>query len=252
MRSTTNPVEFFNESTEFRRDANFTIENLTGLYRIHYSLATDSPGGINEPAYLRQLDAWAEWWRAQPEVVHVNTLSDTMRRLNKNMHGDDPDAYVLPDNRELAAQYLLLYEMSLPYGLDLNNQVNIDKSATRIVITVQPIKMSEILELAERGESWLAENGPDVQGHHGAGMIMMFSHLTLTNTFSMLFGTGVAIVLIGGVLMLALRSFQTRPSEPDPQSCTHCGRFRAMGYFQWKRRHRVVDCWQHDVGHRGR
>jgi predicted RND superfamily exporter protein len=203
-----NPIEFFNESMEFRRDANFTIENLTGLYRIHYSLASDSSGGISEPAYLRQLDAWAEWWRAQPGVVHVNTLSDTIRRLNKNMHGDDPDAYVLPDNRELAAQYLLLYEMSLPYGLDLNNQVNIDKSATRIVITVQPIKMSEILVLAERGESWLAENGPDVQGHHGAGMIMMFSHLTLTNTFSMLFGTGVAIVLIGGVLMLALRSFK--------------------------------------------
>lgn len=124
------------------------------------------------------------------------------------MHGDDPEAYVLPDNRELAAQYLLLYEMSLPYGLDLNNQVNIDKSSTRLVITVQPMKMSEILVLAERAESWLTKNGPDIHGHHGAGMVMMFSHLTLTNTFSMLFGTSVAIVLIGAVLMLALRSFK--------------------------------------------
>ena len=202
-----NPIQFFNESMEFRRDANFTIENLTGLYRIHYSLAAESSGGISEPAYLEQLDAWASWWREQPGVVHVSSLSDTMRRLNKNMHGDDPAAYVLPENRELAAQYLLLYEMSLPYGLDLNNQVNVDKSATRIVVTVDPMKMSEILVLAERGENWLADNGPNVNGHHGTGMIMMFSHLTLENTFSMLFGTGVAIVLIGAVLMLALRSF---------------------------------------------
>jgi len=201
------PVEFFNESMEFRRDANFTIENLTGLYRIHYSLAADGSGGINEPAYLRQLDAWAEWWRAQPSVVHVSALSDTVRRLNKNMHGDDVDAYVLPENRELAAQYLLLYEMSLPYGLDLNNQVNVDKSATRVVITIEPMKMSEVLSLAERAESWLADNGPDVRTHDGTGMVVMFANLTLTNTFSMLFGTGVAIVLIGAVLMLALRSF---------------------------------------------
>lgn len=201
-----NPIEFFNESMKFRQDVNFTIDNLTGLYRIHYSVAADGSGGINEPAYLQQLDAWAAWWRAQPGVVHVSSLSDTMRRLNKNMHGDDPAAYVLPENREMAAQYLLLYEMSLPYGLDLNNQINIDKSATRIMITVEPMKMSEILALAGRGEHWLKENGPDVSGHHGTGMIMMFSHLTLSNTFSMLFGTGVAIVLIGGVLMLALRS----------------------------------------------
>lgn len=203
-----NPIEFFNESMEFRRDANFTLENLTGLYRIHYSLAADSSGAINEPAYLRQLDAWAEWWRGQPGVVHVSALSDTMRRLNKNMHGDDVDAYQLPESRDLAAQYLLLYEMSLPYGLDLNNQINVDKSATRIVITVKSMKMSEILVLAERGETWLADNAPDVRTHHGTGMVMMFSHLTLKNTFSMLFGTGVAIVLIGTVLMLALRSFK--------------------------------------------
>lgn len=202
-----NPIEFFNESLEFRRDADFTLENLTGLYRIHYSLQADGSGAINEPAYLRQLDAWAEWWRGQPGVVHVSALSDTMRRLNRNMHGDDPDAYELPESRELAAQYLLLYEMSLPYGLDLNNQVNVDKSATRIIVTVESMKMSEILALADRGETWLADNGPDVRTHHGTGMVMMFSHLTLKNTFSMLFGTGVAIVLIGAVLMLALRSF---------------------------------------------
>ncbi len=67
-------------------------------------------------------------------MIHVNVISDTFKRLNKSMHGDDPDWYRLPAERELAAQYLLLYEMSLPYGLDLNNQINIDKSATRMTV----------------------------------------------------------------------------------------------------------------------
>ncbi len=64
------------------------------------------------------------------------TLSDVFQRLNKNMHGDDPDWYRLPQDRELAAQYLLLYEMSLPYGLDLNNQINVDKSATQVIVSI--------------------------------------------------------------------------------------------------------------------
>ncbi len=49
------------------------------------------------------------------------------KRLNMNLHGDDPEYYRLPEQRDLAAQYLLLYELSLPYGLDLNNQMTVDK-----------------------------------------------------------------------------------------------------------------------------
>ena len=52
----------------------------------------------------------------QPEVVHVNAFSEVTRRVNKSMHGDEEAYYKVPDNREEAAQYLLLYEMSLPFG----------------------------------------------------------------------------------------------------------------------------------------
>ena len=43
-------------------------------------------------------------------------ITDTFRQLNKSMHGDDPAAYRIPESQELAAQYLLLYELSLPQG----------------------------------------------------------------------------------------------------------------------------------------
>ena len=65
--------------------------------------------------------AFADWYREQPETRHVEVITDTFRQLNKSMHGDDPEAYRLPADRELAAQYLLLYEFSLPQGRDLNN-----------------------------------------------------------------------------------------------------------------------------------
>ncbi|MEM7541093.1 MAG: MMPL family transporter [Pseudomonadota bacterium] len=224
-------IEFFDESMEFRHDSDFTIDNLTGLYQINYSVDSGAPGGINEPQYLEQLDAWVTWWRQQPGVVHVSTLTDVMKKLNKNMHGDEPSSYQLPNDRELAAQYLLLYEMSLPYGLDLNNQVNVDKSATRVVVTLDPMRISEILLLAERGENWLADNAVTAKTHHGTGMIMMFSHLTLTNTSSMLFGTAVAIVLIGGILMFALRSFNLGVLSLIPNLAPIAAGFGIWGLF---------------------
>jgi len=42
-------------------------------------------------------------------VTHVNSITDVFKRLNKNMHADEESYYKLPEARDLAAQYLLLY-----------------------------------------------------------------------------------------------------------------------------------------------
>ena len=112
-------TQYFDERVEFRRDTDKALEHL-GMYPIEYSVPAQGSGGISEPEYLANLERFAEFLREQPEVVHVYSFSDIMKRLNKNLHGDDASYYQTPGNRDEAAQYLLLYELSLPYGLDLN------------------------------------------------------------------------------------------------------------------------------------
>jgi predicted RND superfamily exporter protein len=129
-----------------------------------------------------------------------------MKRLNKNMHADDPTYYRVPDNRELAAQYLLLYEMSLPYGLDLNNQINIDKSATRFIVTLDDVSADEIRRLATIGEDWLKENAPEYMFSYGSGPAVMFANITGKQINSMIKGSIIALVLISLMMMFALRN----------------------------------------------
>ena len=152
--------EYFDETMEFRIGSDFMIDNLTGLYTIHFSLDAGESGGISNPEFLRHVDEFVEWFASQPEAEHISSITPTMKRLNKNMHGDDPAMYKLPDSRELAAQYLLLYEMSLPFGLDLNNQINVDKSATRVVATLRPTTIDETLDISQRASRWLDEHAP--------------------------------------------------------------------------------------------
>ncbi|GMQ87788.1 MAG: MMPL family transporter [Gammaproteobacteria bacterium] len=201
-------VKYFDERVDFRVATDFTTDNLTGLYNIHYSLEAGEAGGISEPVFLDKLEEFAVWYRQQPEVMHVNTLSDTMKRLNKNLHGDDPAWYRIPDQRNLAAQYLLLYEMSLPYGLDLNNQINVDKSATKLDVSLQSISSNQTLALEERAQQWLAGNAPASMQVHGASPTVMFSHIGARNIRSMLIGTTLALVLISFILVFALRSLR--------------------------------------------
>ncbi len=198
-------IKYFDTSIPFRVDTEFATTHLTGIYTIEYSLDSGEPEGINDPEFLREVERFANWYREQPHVLHVNTITDIMRRLNKNMHADDPDWYRLPAQRELAAQYLLLYEMSLPYGLDLNNQIDVSKSATRLVVSLENLSSNELLGMETRAQQWLAENAPHMRSS-GASSSVMFAYIGQRNIRSMLKGTSIALVLISLVLLVALRS----------------------------------------------
>ena len=199
-------VNYFDDTISFRNDSDFTTDNLTGVYTIDYSIESGEPGGISNPGFQRDVEAFANWYRQQPETMHVNTYTEIMTRLNKNMHGDNPEWFRLPDQRELAAQYLLLYEMSLPYGLDLNNQINVDKSATRFTASLKTLSTNEILNLEQRVQTWLKENAPHIKSAMGTGTTIMFANIGQRNIISMLIGTSIALALISMVLIIALRS----------------------------------------------
>lgn len=201
-------VSYFDDSVQFRRDTDFVQQNLSGMYQVHYSLGAGESGGISDPAYLGKIEEFAAWYRARPDVMHVQVLTDTMKRLNKNMHGDEPSWYRPPDTRELSAQYLLLYELSLPFGLDLNDQINVDKSATRMVVTLDNVTTKRLLALEDEAQRWLREHAPPAMYATGTGPAVMFSHISARNIRSMIGGNVTALVLVSGVIMLAIRSLR--------------------------------------------
>lgn len=201
-------INYFDQSVAFRTDTDYISENLTGIYNIEYSIGSGESGGINNPEYLKNLNAFEDWLNQQSEVVHVNAFSEVARRINRSMHGDDESFYRVPTNREEAAQYLLLYELSLPFGLDLNNQINVDKSETRVTVTIENVSSSEMIEFSKRGEEWLKTNTPNYMHALGVSPTLMFSKLGFRQADSMFKGNIIALILISLVLMLALRNFK--------------------------------------------
>ncbi len=221
-------VHYFDESVAFRTDSDFTTDNLTGLYNIEYSLKASEAGGISNPGFLSDIEAFADWYREQPETLHVNIYTDIIKRLNKNMHADDESFYAIPKERDLAAQYLLLYEMSLPYGLDLNNQINLDKSATRMTATLKTISSNELIALEQRAQNWLSNNTTHIALADGTGTSIMFANIGKRNIISMLIGTSVALALISMVLIIALRSIKIGLISLIPNLAP-----AAMGFGLW-------------------
>lgn len=201
-------AEYFGKSLQFRQDSEFVVNRMGGAYVMEFSIPSGRPDGIADPAYLSALDGFAEWLREQPGVAHVSAFSDIMKHLNKSMHGDDPAYLRIPDERSLAAQYLLFYEMSLPLGLDLNNLIDVDKSSTRVMVITDVLSSNDLRALGEAATSWLRKHALPSMVSEASGSALLFAHLTERNMRDMIGGTFTSIFVISGIMILGLRNLR--------------------------------------------
>ena len=201
-------VHFFDERVEFRQDTDFMDEHLSGNTVLEYSLEAPEEGGITDPRFLAEIARFAEWFEAEPSVRHVSVVTDTFKQLNQSMHGDDPSAYRIPASKELAAQYLLLYELSLPLGLDLNNQMDTSRSATRVTVSATTLYSKDLLALNQRASAWLDENTAHIARYSGTGPSALFAYIGQRNIRAMLIGTLLVLIAISVILLVALKSLR--------------------------------------------
>jgi predicted RND superfamily exporter protein len=200
-------AHYFDERIEYRTDTDHVVDHLTGLYSLEYSLRCGEAECVSSPDYLAKLEAFRLYWQQHPKVLFVGTVSDVFKKLNRSMNGDDPAFYRLPEESALAAQYLLLYEMSLPFGLDLNNTVNQDKSASRFTVIFRHLKSKETRAIEEEGRAWLAANAPELETH-GVSPAVMFAHISKRNLESNFISLPISLVIISLLLVPVLRTWR--------------------------------------------
>jgi len=199
-------LNYFDERMEFRQDIDWVNENLTGVMYAHFSVGSGSSNNIVDPEYLANLDDFATWLRKHPDVRSVRSLSDIYKRLNKNMHGDSNEYFRVPDDRLEASQYLLLYELSLPFGLDLRSMINIDKSASKVSVNLRKMSSREMLAFESETLLWMHENLPEPMWARASSTNVVFAHISKRNVNSLIGGIGVGILLISLIIMFVLRS----------------------------------------------
>ena len=201
------PITYFKPGVPFRDAMDFAIEYLPGVKDVDFTLECGEASCVTDPQFLNTLERFTDRLESEPGVSHVNTYIDVIKRLNRSMNGDDEAYYRIPERADLAAQYNLMYEMSLPYGLDLNNQLNLDKSSTRVSVLTERITNAELISLADRSHEWLQEN-QSATAKPGSSISLMFSHIGENNIRSMLVGGVFAIIGVTITILIALRSFR--------------------------------------------
>lgn len=226
-----NFVEYFDHSYDFRVDADYAEDVLSGIALYEYSVPAAGPYGVTEPEYVAALDGFADWLRAQEHVNHVFALPEQIKRINMAMHGDDPAYLRVPDDRETLAQLLLLYELSLPFGLDMTDRILVDKSASRVTVITDNVSSAETRSMADAGAAWLEANAPPYMAATPTGLAYTFAFISHDNTRAMLRGAIIALVMISGILVFAFRSLQIGALSLIPNLLPVAMAFGLWGFF---------------------
>ena len=200
--------EFLSEKLQVRQDINYVKEHMTGVMSLSYSVSSSRESGVTQPEYLKTLDRFKDWLQDQPEVKHVNAFSDVIQRINRMLHDNDEAFAVIPDDPAMISQNLLLYEMSLPFGMSLDNQVDFNKQTSHLRIQLDNLKTKQLIEFVQRAERWLAAEAPVEFVATPTGPDYMFARITFRTIKSMAFGTLLAIGLISICMMIALKDWK--------------------------------------------
>ena len=200
-------LEYFDESLEIRQATDYATQHFKGARTITLALNSGSEQGINQPDFLHDVDTFSTWLRTQPSVNQVVSWADSIKQLNQNMHQGNAEYHKIPENSALASQYLLLYEMSLQTGQDINDQINFDRSSIKLTLFFNKMKNAEVIKLESKIRNWLAQNQPHIKVVMGS-QGLMFAHLGQQVIESMIFGSFAALTLVTLVLIFGLKSWR--------------------------------------------
>ncbi len=214
-----NAVKYFSPTTSFRQATEFIDANIIGTNALELRFQSGEENGVYDPEFLLKIEKFANFIKAHPEfeITYVSSIADVVKRLNQTMHGDDPGYYSIPFRdsviaegdtlfaRNLIAQYMLLYTMSLPQGMEITNQVNLDNSEARVVAFIRSVSSGRQLEIIEEINQWLEKNMPETAAR-GLGVPVMFGKLMDVAIPGMLVSLGISFVFITLVLMATFRS----------------------------------------------
>lgn len=102
----------FFDSLPVIQDDNHLNEAFAGTNTLYVLVESKAPGRMQDPDVLKAIDGMQKFLQRDSSVGGTLSLANFVRRMNMAMHGDDPRYDMIPDKRDLTAQYLFLYSSS--------------------------------------------------------------------------------------------------------------------------------------------
>ena len=203
-----NSIKYFKENTIVRSGSSFVEKNLTGSMLYEIVLNSKIKDGIKEPSFLNEIIKFEKVLKEKYKNITFSTsLKDIVARMQQKLNPNEKE--FLPKDKNLVAQYLLLYSMSLPQGFELNDKEDINQQYLRLSINSYIQDTSKDLEMIEWIKNYWKTHtsySAEVQGQ-----TTIFAYMQRDVTDTLITSISITFLLVVLSMFLIFRSFRMLP-----------------------------------------
>ncbi len=113
--------------------------------------------GLFEPESLYKMQALQEYALTLENVQGATSIVDYLKQINRALNGGKASAYVLPDDRNLVAQYFLIYSASSD-PTDFENVIDYDYRVANMRLSLNKGSYQDTKEVIHALEDYIAEH----------------------------------------------------------------------------------------------
>ncbi|AJR05685.1 hypothetical protein C9J03_00825 [Photobacterium gaetbulicola] len=195
--------EYFSDNYWFKQAINFIEKEGSGAAVFEILIHSEKPGDVATKQYMDQLSYFTDYLteEAPGGFTSVYSLSTIIKNINRAMNQNDPTYHVIPEDDQTIAQYLFLYSLSVPVGMDINDRINISESSSRITV-IRPLLSTNQSRLDMKEiHDWVENNltGIDIEF---TGRDVLYTNMG--NNIAMTFVKSLGVALVGITLLIAV------------------------------------------------
>ncbi|MDP3451917.1 MAG: MMPL family transporter [Bacteroidales bacterium] len=192
-------LDKFEEDSDIVITDRFVNSKFGGTSTLNVILESEHVNAFKQPENLRLIDQMQNETEKLALVGNSFSLADYIKRMNKVMNADNEEFYDIPENNEMVAQYLLLYEMSGDPE-NLTKLINYDYNRTNITFQLKgddSRTINEALGVIKQFEEKLNEQGITLNYAGSGYKALVFTDLILEGqVMSIIISLGLVLILL--------------------------------------------------------
>lgn len=201
-----NVLKYFSQDVDVRRSSDFTSREITGPMIYEIIVDSGKNDGIKDPAFLSLVNQFIfELKGYYPEIRHASSINDIIKRFDNVINRPKVPSEEIKSDQNVNAQYLLMYSLSLPQGMEINDKTDISNRHMRITVNVDVVDSSRTLNCIAWCEQWWQKHQMEAKV---VGQVAMFAHMESSLTSTLLYSIGSSIVLIGITMLLIIKNLK--------------------------------------------
>jgi hypothetical protein len=221
----TDPNKYYPDDHPIAYSGQLVNDNLGGAQNISVVFQ----GDIKDPGIMNKIDNMEHELDEMPEVGNTTSIARVVRQMSRALNDPDEEWYdKIPNSRNAVAQYFELYSMSGDPD-DFEKMVDFPYEHALLTARLNTASTKKMDSVINRVKQKTA-NDPDVKLVGGFGSIL--SELAHKVVSGQLLSLGLAILVVGILLMILFRSLTAGLISAIPLAVSVTTLFGLMGIFR--------------------